>query len=96
MSTEFIVYTVINGVIALAGIIGNIIIACISKNINLEMQSKYNKYLPRKVINKKADSWILHVVDGPPYPTIYNYHKRTQKYIFIRYNKIRAKESKIK
>lgn len=96
MSTEFIVSVIVNGSIALAGIIGNIIIACISKNTNLEVQSKYNKYLPRKVVNQKADTWVVGVVDGHPYPTIYNYHKRTQKYIFKRYNKIRTKENKVR
>ena len=95
MSTEFIVSIIVNGSIALTSIIGNIIIAHISKNINLEAQSKYNKYLPRKIVNQKADTWIVRVVDGPC-STICNYHKRTQKYIFKRYNKIRAKENKVR
>ena len=87
MSTVLIIYIIVNGFISLISIIGNIIIAHISKYRDLALEHKYNRYLPMMAVQRKDPTWILETVEKYPY-SINSYCKKTRRYIIARYKQL--------
>lgn len=93
MCTEVSLSILVNGIISLSSVIASIIIAKISKNVDLYANHKYNRYISKVRINRKDDTWILKAVDEYPY-TVEFCCKKTQRYIMKRYKKIIKQKKK--
>ena len=87
MSNELIISLIVNCIISVCSIVGNIIVAHITKTQDLASIHKYNKYLPKLAIQRKDPNWILDAVEKHPY-VIDNYCRRTRRYIIIRYKQL--------
>ena len=87
MEAGLIVSLICNVVIAIAGVIGNIIIARISKHQNLEEQSRFNRYISKAAVKYKNAAWIIRTVEGQDFEY---FCKKSQKYLIRRYEKIKA------
>jgi hypothetical protein len=86
MQAELIISICINAFISLVSIIGNIIIAYVTKTKNLEEQYKFNRYITKTAVMYKDPGLVIRIVEGNDLST---YCPRSQKYLIKRYQQIK-------